>query len=217
MAKRPGKARVLQFKSFWGALAAFVLLQIFAFVVFQALVVFLTHYETYWYIGVLLTSVPLLALCVVVPFQSMVVRSIFRIVRGRERVAPRRALIGWALFLLFLVVWIYFLTGHYPFPHKESEWELVALYALIWIAALLAPVRVLEKFYRECDSFMVARRAGESMLILFVVSITTMVFGMSEIGSYHMDLIGGWTWFNLWTVFGIGYSVIANVYTFSEL
>ncbi len=138
------QVNAIAFKTFSGAFAAFLLLQIAGFVLFQAFLHIIEHIEIpedllnpfillwfLWPVGLIY-------------FQSEVMqKSLDFIYRGRHNPleSPTRAdIVRYLISMAFIAVLLLFFFGYYPFPFKEFDaMHLALFYLFTWIASFVAP------------------------------------------------------------------------------
>jgi hypothetical protein len=136
----PSELKELSVQSFWGAVASFILLQIFGYFIFQAFV---------FYFGSILMVWGIPWLLVFMVFQAEVICKIKKFIRegslaeGIKSFIPTQKrcfddFFKFFLSVVFLIVFIAFLLGYYPFPmEKAPTMVLVAFYVFSWAVSWL--------------------------------------------------------------------------------
>lgn len=129
---------MLRFESFWGAVAAFFLIQCFGFIVYNSFMFF---------IGISTSMPPLciwgmMWLLAFVVFQGSVLRKIteYAGMHGpAEAFCSLKQLDDFAklgIAVFFAGVFLAFVAGHYPFPRAEGDWPQIGLfYCFCWAAS----------------------------------------------------------------------------------
>jgi len=126
----------IKVESFWGAIACFVLLQIFGYVIFQTFLVSLNSWFT------ILMGGGFLFLSLF--FQSECFYKIMSYVSKNkknfaiESLNETKEKVKLVLAILFIVILIFFALGHYPLQQKDySFFVLILFYVATWLISLL--------------------------------------------------------------------------------
>ncbi len=128
-------------ESFWGSIASLVFFQIFGYIVFQSFIsyldnLFMLFYGSIWLLTFLF-------------FQSKVMVKIRFFLSKKSLKSTTFSLRqkdDWFKFILtiiFLIVWILFLVGYYPFPRSEYDiFKLIAFYIFSLVISSLFSTKI---------------------------------------------------------------------------
>lgn len=193
-------------ESFWGAIASFILLQIFGYFIFQTFLVsidFVNSFTFFGESGFIIFILGIGFLFMFMFFQSISFYKIRVFLSKNGFNSPFNflteldELIKFILAICFTIILIIIMIGYYPLPKKDSDFLiLISFYIFSWFVSYLV-----SKFRKQKASFLIAKGfnryagiiAGLFFFILGLASQNLAFFKKDEVFSqfaYFLGVVG---------------------------
>lgn len=199
--EKSNQLKEIRVESFWGAVAAFFLYQIFGYIIFQA---FLTYFSSsYLIIPLILYGMIFMIIFMFANALTMKKIREFFINQGSQTAIQslhqKDDFIKFCLAIVFFVVLVLFALGYYPIPKKEHNLILlIAFFIFSWMVSIIYS-RLTKK-----DSSIKVTNDKKGMLAGIFVGLWFLVI------SYIVSAVSGS--YTLFYIFGmVGFGVIVLV------
>ena len=139
--EQSGQLKEITVESFWGAVAALFLFQIFGFIIFQAFITYLTS-KLYLMVPFLLYGLIFMIIFMFADALTMKKIREFFINQGSraafQSLRQKDDFLKFCLAIVFFIILILFFLGYYPLPKKEYNLILLIIFFVFsWVVSLV--------------------------------------------------------------------------------